>query len=167
MASVLEWRNSFWPFILLLCGLAFFAPLFSKEESAKGLPWVGGIVLLMFYLVLPIAGWFSPKLERDAEVAYKQSPRVECTKSRPCTSLRRADGKIEEVRVEEGKSLCFDSTFQANFAQLGYATSFRGVEKTPGCTAWAPCDSDAFWFKPKNGVQVPKYWFVPYGSARC
>jgi hypothetical protein len=111
-----------------------------------------------------------PRAVKSAQRAMAaQVPPVpeECTGSKPCSPVQKADGSTEKTIVKEGRSVCFESSFYSNLPRLGYVTSYKGEpEMKPGCTT-ASCRVDTFWFAPEAGVPVPKYWFVPEGSSRC
>lgn len=101
VASVLEWKNNHWFWILIACGFAFLAPAVSSEKVAKFLPGVAGVVLLMLFIVLPIIGWFggsgSPKPERVAEAAYKQPSPVLPNDAPDLPRAWNADGTMTDV----------------------------------------------------------------------
>lgn len=163
-----SWDNWFW---LLVFGgiLIALSRLNAKAlgELAKKLETGTIIALLLLFFGFPmwfgIMDFFSP-LQHPARHAT-QLP-VTCTSFERCTPILRADGTTELVRMKEGRSLCFDSSFAENLSRLGYVTSYKGVETASACTA-ASCKMDSFRFTPESGVRLPEYWFVPEGSAHC
>lgn len=124
----------------------------------------GLILFIGFPVWFGIVDFFSPSQHSTPHTSMQ--PPMTCTSFERCTPILSADGSTELVRTKEGRSLCFDSSFATNLPRLGYVSYYKGVETAPGCTATS-CKSDSFRFKPEAGVRLPKYWFVPEGSAQC
>lgn len=129
----------------------------SRALLKKTILWGGAILLLLFATVY-YAG-------------YRSGSGDECgNKKHQCTAERN-----EKVLVPEGKLACFDSSYWDNLPQLGFTTSYKsGAWNEFICTQEqvmaGVCRQrvfDAFRFNPKGKERIPKYWFVPAGTATC
>lgn len=184
VADVVEQSRKFWLWIIILWGIGH--ALIGLNSSTLGraapvLHWVLPVVVFFLFAILPIIGWASDsktaaEVKAEKEAAAKAAlaptpapaPRARspvravevCTEEKPCTLRLLADGSTEKVRRREGTYLCFDRSFYTNFEQLGFVSSYNGVETSPGCRS-ASCNLDTFWFTPEEEVDLPKYWDVP------
>lgn len=128
-----------------------------RESAKRFISWGTVIVLLTIATV--------------SVTIYVGSSGFECgNKKHQCTAER-----DEKILVPEGKLACFDPSYWDNLPQLGFTASYKGgVWNEFSCTQEqvmaGTCRQrvfDAFRFNPKGAIRIPKYWFVPAGTATC
>ncbi len=178
LGTVWAFTKNHWLWILLAGGLVCMVPSFVPDKQkgrAEGLQLFIVLAVFLLFTALPVANAIWGDKEPGSSPQrqhYSAAPQEDCTKSRPCVPVLRANGSTDKVTVPPGKGVCFEPSFWDNIRWLGYTTSYQGGrEKRYECTREqvlaGTCHEktgDAFRFVPEDGVPLPHYWFAQSGS---
>lgn len=142
--------------------------------------WYGSIALGVIIAAPQLRQAWQSSFSKTKEVAIsheetqnkRRVAKPQCT-DLPCPLTVAANGSTEVVHVPPGIAVCFSQSFFTDIERLGFRVAYgNGPERVQSCanTGNGQCKVatyDRFRFVPEEGVPVPEYWFVPYGSSSC